>query len=111
MIIWLTVMTALLIELMFIFRPFELQMKKTLQSLESSINQLTKTQTRLLTAQKLAIVGDWELNLKPEIDMVGSGLRHMRCFPRKFCCYPKIIHGGCSSRRPGGYKTGVSHPS
>lgn len=64
MIIWLTVMTALLIELMFIFRPFELQMKKTLQSLESSINQLTKTQTRLLTAQKLAIVGDWELNLK-----------------------------------------------
>ena len=64
MIVWLTAITTLLIELVFIFRPFELQMKKTLHSLQTSVNQLTNTKKRLLAAQKLALVGDWELNLK-----------------------------------------------
>ncbi|WP_319574818.1 EAL domain-containing protein [uncultured Desulfobacter sp.] len=64
LIVWLATIITLLIELVFIFRPFESQMKKTIQSLESSINQLMKFQKRLLTAQKLALVGDWELNLK-----------------------------------------------
>nr|WP_319393754.1 EAL domain-containing protein [uncultured Desulfobacter sp.] len=64
MIVWLAAIATLLIELFFIFRPFESQMKKTLQSLQTSVNQLTSTKQRLLTAQKLALVGDWEFNLK-----------------------------------------------
>ena len=63
-IIWFATIVTLVLEIVFIFKPLELQIKRTLQSFESSVAELTNTQKRLLTAQKLAFVGDWELNLK-----------------------------------------------
>ena len=62
--VWLSAIITLLLELGFIFRPLERRIKTTLQSLETSVRQLTNTKTRLLAAQKLAAVGDWEHDQK-----------------------------------------------
>ncbi len=62
--IWLATIFTLLCELIFIFRPFEGRMRQTLISLEQSIANLTSTRQRLLDAQKLASVGDWQLEIE-----------------------------------------------
>lgn len=62
--VWLTTLCALLIEVAFIFLPAEKHIRKTIASLEETISELTKTHKRLLTAQQLALVGDWELQVK-----------------------------------------------
>ncbi|MBU1195269.1 MAG: EAL domain-containing protein [Proteobacteria bacterium] len=64
LIIWLFALFVLLLEFGFIFRPLEKNVKKTLISLESSLSDLDKTQQRLLAAQKMALIGDWELDLQ-----------------------------------------------
>ncbi|ACN13295.1 signal transduction family protein (GGDEF domain protein) [Desulforapulum autotrophicum HRM2] len=64
LIIWLAAIAALLLELGFIFRPLEGQVQRALFSLESSVKEMTKTRKRLLAAQKLALVGDWELDTR-----------------------------------------------
>lgn len=60
--IWLATIATLLIELTFIFLPMEEQVRRTLTSLENSITNLKRTRKRLLAAQKMALVGDWELH-------------------------------------------------
>lgn len=62
--IWLATIFTLLFEIGFIFRPFEKHVERTLRSLHSSIKELQLTKQRLVSAQKLALVGDWEINLK-----------------------------------------------
>lgn len=62
-IIWVAALVTLMLELVFIFAPLDRHIRKTLNSLESSIKNLTKTRKRLLSAQQLAVVGDWELQL------------------------------------------------
>ena len=64
LIVWLAAIFTLLGELIFIFFPLDLHIRRTLNSLEESILQLTNTKKRLLSAQKLAMVGDWQLQLK-----------------------------------------------
>ncbi|WP_035238060.1 EAL domain-containing protein [Desulfobacter vibrioformis] len=61
-IVWLTALAALLLEAFFIFRPLEKQVRQALNSLQASVIQLTDTQQRLVEAQKLALVGDWEMD-------------------------------------------------
>ncbi len=61
MVIWLATILALLLEMLFIFNPVENRIKKTISSLNEAIEKLTRTQTRLLEAQKLASLGDWQL--------------------------------------------------
>lgn len=60
--VWLTLLLTLIAEIGLIFWPIEKHIQKTLQSLESSISELSTTRKRLLSAQKLAKVGDWELH-------------------------------------------------
>ena len=55
---------TLLFELLFLFRPIEEQIKQTLHTLEQSIYNLTSTRQRLLEAQKMASVGDWQLEVE-----------------------------------------------
>jgi len=62
LIIWLAALATLLVEIGFIFRPMERKVQNSLCSLESSISELEQTKERLLSAQHLALVGDWELN-------------------------------------------------
>jgi diguanylate cyclase (GGDEF)-like protein/PAS domain S-box-containing protein len=62
--IWLATILTLLFEVLFIFRPLERHIRRTLCSLESSIADLTATRKRLLAAQQLASVGDWQLRIK-----------------------------------------------
>ncbi|MGD9823058.1 EAL domain-containing protein [Desulfobacter sp.] len=61
-IVWLAALAALLLEAFFIFRPLEKQVRQALNSLQASVTQLTDTQQRLVEAQKLALVGDWEMD-------------------------------------------------
>jgi diguanylate cyclase (GGDEF)-like protein/PAS domain S-box-containing protein len=62
--IWLATIFTLLSEIVFIFRPFERRMRQTLNSLEQSISILTSTRHRLLEAQRMASVGDWQLEIE-----------------------------------------------
>ncbi|WP_022665237.1 sensor domain-containing protein [Desulfospira joergensenii] len=64
LIIWLAAIATLLMEVGFIFRPLERQVRNTLDSLKSSVSELTDTRKRLVAAQKLASVGDWELDIR-----------------------------------------------
>ena len=59
-IIWLATLLTLLLEVVFIFRPMERHVRRTIETLESSVAELTKTRKRLLAAQRLAKIGDWE---------------------------------------------------
>lgn len=63
-IIWIATLFTLLCELTFIFIPLEGNVKTTLKTLERNISELTKMRKRLLMAQKLALVGDWEYDGK-----------------------------------------------
>jgi PAS domain S-box-containing protein len=67
LIIWFLTIVVLLLELRFIFIPLERHVQKTLRSLESSVEELTNTRTRLQAAQKLAQIGDWELQLRDSV--------------------------------------------
>ena len=70
--VWLAALLALLTEAGFIFRPLEKQVEKALVHLQSSVAQLTNTRQRLEEAQKLALVGDWEMDVESG-DMNCSG--------------------------------------
>ncbi|MEE4242505.1 MAG: EAL domain-containing protein [Desulfopila sp.] len=59
--IWLATIITLILEVCFIFVPLEHHIHRSFASLQSSITALTNTRQRLLAAQKLALVGDWEL--------------------------------------------------
>ncbi len=61
--IWFATILTLLFEILFIFRPLEGHIRRTLSSLENSIAALTTTRQRLLAAQQLASVGDWQLRI------------------------------------------------
>jgi len=61
--IWLATILTLLIEIIFIFHPLEGQVRKALNTLQASIEELTSTRKRLLAAQQLAMVGDWQFDV------------------------------------------------
>jgi len=61
--IWLTTLLALILEILFIFHPLEGHVSKALSTLRKSVDELSRTRVRLLAAQELAKVGDWELDL------------------------------------------------
>jgi diguanylate cyclase (GGDEF)-like protein/PAS domain S-box-containing protein len=61
--IWIATILTLFFEILFIFRPLEGHIRRTLNSLEKSITDLTATRKRLLAAQQLASVGDWQLRI------------------------------------------------
>ncbi|WP_136810272.1 putative bifunctional diguanylate cyclase/phosphodiesterase [Desulfosediminicola flagellatus] len=61
--IWIATIIALIFEVIFIFKPLEGHIRTTLHSLENSISNLSGTRERLLAAQKLASVGDWQFQL------------------------------------------------
>ena len=61
--ICLATIATLLIEVLFIFHPLEGQVRKALNTLRTSIEELTNTRKRLLAAQQLAMVGDWEFDM------------------------------------------------
>ena len=61
--IWLATLVALILEAVFIFRPLEKQVRQALNSLQVSVAQLTDTHQRLVEAQRIALVGDWEMDM------------------------------------------------
>lgn len=61
--IWLATIFTLIFEVIFIFRPFENRIRQTLKSLEQTIVNLTSTRRRLMDAQKMASVGDWQMDI------------------------------------------------
>lgn len=63
LVIWLATLLILLAEILFIFHPLEGHVRKALEVLQTSIFELTNTRKRLLAAQQLAMVGDWEFDL------------------------------------------------
>lgn len=65
--IWLATILTLIFELTWIFRPMEKHVHKNLTSLENSISTLKNTRKRLITAQQIALVGDWEFQIDNEI--------------------------------------------
>lgn len=58
--IWIITLLLLALEVVFIFRPLEKGIKSAFLSLHQSVDQLNETQHRLLSAQKIANIGDWE---------------------------------------------------
>jgi diguanylate cyclase (GGDEF)-like protein/PAS domain S-box-containing protein len=63
LIVWMAALAALLLEAFFIFRPLEKQVRQALNSLQVSVTKLTNTHQRLVEAQRLALVGDWEMDV------------------------------------------------
>jgi PAS domain S-box-containing protein len=61
-IIWLTTLLTLLLEFLLIFRPMEGRVQKALSAREYTIATLKTTRKRLIAAQRLAKIGDWEFN-------------------------------------------------
>ncbi|NEX17149.1 MAG: GGDEF domain-containing protein [Halochromatium sp.] len=64
--IWIAALVMLLIEVFVIFRPLEKRVKESIASLEETVTQLEETRSRLLSAQTLAKVGDWQWNPRTE---------------------------------------------
>lgn len=62
--VWIATLIAILFEILFIFKPLEKNVEQVLNSLSRSISNLENTKKRLLRAQKLAQVGDWEYEVK-----------------------------------------------
>lgn len=62
-IIWCATLVTLLFELFLIFRPLEQGVSSALTSLQESIADLKVTRKRLLSAQQMALVGDWQYEL------------------------------------------------
>ncbi len=66
-IIWIATMITLLLEIGFIFRPLERHVNRAIGSLKASVTELTNTRKRLISAQRLALVGDWELDVQTQV--------------------------------------------
>lgn len=62
--IWVATLITLVLEAFFIFYPLERHIRNTLNSLHGSIIELTNMSKRLEAAQKIALVGDWELDTR-----------------------------------------------
>ena len=58
--LWVSTLFMLLLEAGFIFYPLERHIRKTIDSLQTSVASLTRIRERLMAAQKLARIGDWE---------------------------------------------------
>ncbi|MFO7912697.1 MAG: type IV pili methyl-accepting chemotaxis transducer N-terminal domain-containing protein, partial [Desulfotignum sp.] len=58
--LWMSTLFMLLLEAGFIFYPLERHIRKTIDSLQTSVASLTRIRERLVAAQKLARIGDWE---------------------------------------------------
>lgn len=58
--IWGATLLTLLLELLVIFRPLETRVRQAIESLEDTVAELQETRTRLVAAQALALVGDWQ---------------------------------------------------
>lgn len=58
--LWGATIFMLLLEVVFIFYPLERYIRKTIDSLQISVASLTRIRERLVAAQKLARIGDWE---------------------------------------------------
>jgi diguanylate cyclase (GGDEF)-like protein/PAS domain S-box-containing protein len=58
--LWMSTLFMLLLEAGFIFYPLERHIRKTIDSLQTSVASLTRIRERLVSAQKLARIGDWE---------------------------------------------------
>lgn len=54
---------VLILEAILIFNPLVKNIKKSISSLEISVDEYEVSEARLLEAQKLASIGDWQLNL------------------------------------------------
>jgi len=63
LVIWLATLVALILEVGFIFLPLENRIKVAIDALEKTLASKEATQERLLEAQQLVSVGDWQLNL------------------------------------------------
>jgi hypothetical protein len=57
--LWASTLFMLLLEAGFIFYPLERHIRKTIDSLQTSVASLTRIRERLVAAQKLACIGDW----------------------------------------------------
>ncbi|MCF7978702.1 MAG: EAL domain-containing protein [Chromatiaceae bacterium] len=64
--IWLAALLTLLLELILIFRPLEKRVTESIGSLEGAVAQLEETRGRLVSAQELAAVGDWQWNAQTQ---------------------------------------------
>ena len=64
LILWLSALFILVLVVGLIFYPMERSVRKTINSFETSIDDLTEAGKRLLHAQQLASVGDWLLNVR-----------------------------------------------
>ena len=62
-IIWLISLFVLILEAILIFNPLVKKVKKSINSLEISVAEHEVSEVRLLEAQQLASIGDWQLNL------------------------------------------------
>lgn len=58
--IWLAALATLVIELFVIFWPLERRVRESIASLEDTVATLQETRERLVSAQALAHVGDWQ---------------------------------------------------
>ncbi len=63
LVLWVAALAALLVEVAFIFRPLERRLRRSIASLESTVEELEATRERLEAAQALAQVGDWQWDL------------------------------------------------
>ncbi|MEA1053290.1 EAL domain-containing protein [Lamprobacter modestohalophilus] len=64
--IWLAALLTLLLELILIFRPLEKRVTESIGSLQGAVAQLEETRARLVSAQELAAVGDWQWNARTQ---------------------------------------------
>ncbi|MFK5915033.1 MAG: ATP-binding protein [Woeseiaceae bacterium] len=63
LIIWLITLLVLIVEAILIFNPLVKKVKLSINSLEKSVAAHEVSENRLLEAQRLASLGDWQLNL------------------------------------------------
>ncbi len=62
--IWLATLLILMLEVAFIFRPLEASVRNAIDTLQRAVGELQGTRERLLAAQRLAGVGDWQWDLR-----------------------------------------------
>ncbi|MCW9031531.1 MAG: ATP-binding protein [Gammaproteobacteria bacterium] len=67
LIIWLVSLSVLILEVVLIFNPLVKKTKFAINSLEKSISDHSASEKRLLNAQRLASIGDWQLNLEDNL--------------------------------------------
>lgn len=64
--IWLAALLTLLLELILIFRPLEKRVTESIGSLQGAITEYEETRARLVSAQELAAVGDWQWDVRTQ---------------------------------------------